>query len=92
MGDKLGIKGLHAVVSGMDDCNVEIDCNHPLAGEDLIVDLEIVDLVKARKLETATFAGGCFWVVELAFQRVQGVVCTEVRFGACAPRCILAAT
>lgn len=30
-------------------------------------------------VEVATFAGGCFWGVQLAFQRVPGVIRSEVR-------------
>ncbi len=30
----------------------------------------------------ATFAGGCFWSVELAFQRVPGVIKTAVGYTA----------
>lgn len=40
------------------------------------------DLDKAdyKGLDFAQFAAGCFWGVELAFQRVEGVVKTEVGY------------
>jgi peptide-methionine (S)-S-oxide reductase len=34
----------------------------------------------AAPLETATFAAGCYWSVELVFQRTPGVVATAVGF------------
>lgn len=33
-----------------------------------------------RGIEEATFAGGCFWGIELSFQRVPGVLHTEVGY------------
>ena len=35
---------------------------------------------KDPKLQLATFAGGCFWGLELAYQRVPGVVYTAVGY------------
>jgi len=34
----------------------------------------------AKKSEKATFAAGCFWSVELAFQRMDGVLTSEVGY------------
>ncbi len=34
------------------------------------------DALRAQNLETATFAGGCFWCVESDFDKVPGVVAT----------------
>jgi hypothetical protein len=31
-----------------------------------------------EKIETATLAGGCFWGIQLAFQRIPGVLSTKV--------------
>ena len=83
VGDRLGIKGLFAVIKRIsDDGWVEVDANHPLAGEDLYLDLKVVELVKARALEVATFSGGSFWELEITFQRVDGV---GARATSCAP-------
>ena len=35
---------------------------------------------EGKKLETATFGGGCFWHVEDSFRQVEGVIATEVGF------------
>ena len=42
VGDRIGIKGLFAVIRSIsDDGWVEVDANHPLAGEDLYLDLQV---------------------------------------------------
>ena len=79
VGQRLGMSGVHAIITHIhEDGGVTVDANHPLAGEDLIMDLELVGHLKARDLEVATLAGGCFWNIELAFQRVEGVLGTKV--------------
>ena len=39
-----------------------------------------VEVSASGTRDTAVFAGGCFWGIELAFQRVPGVVKTEVGY------------
>lgn len=47
-----------------------------------VMDMKVLDVVDATHadsmLRKATFAGGCFWGLELAFQRTDGVVNTQV--------------
>lgn len=44
-----------------------------------VMDVKVLEAAKADSvLKTATFAGGCFWGLELAFQRAKGVVSTKV--------------
>ena len=45
-----------------------------------VMGVKVLEAAKADSvLRTATFAGGCFWGLELAFQRAAGVVSTKVR-------------
>lgn len=41
--------------------------------------------MQASHLHKATFGGGCFWGPELLFQRVPGVVATEVGYAQVRP-------
>ena len=72
--------GMQASVVEVDDEFVTIDANHPLAGKALTFDVELLKLVKAKDMELATFGAGCFWSVELAFQRVPGVLDTAAGY------------
>ena len=60
--------GMTAVVSKIDDSTVTIDANHPLAGKEMVYDVELLNRVPQNSIETAYFGGGCFWGVELRFQ------------------------
>lgn len=43
------------------------------------MDVKVIDAAKTETvLKKATFAGGCFWGLELAFQRAKGVISTKV--------------
>ncbi|KAG2492468.1 hypothetical protein HYH03_009409 [Edaphochlamys debaryana] len=72
--------GMVAMVKSVDSEKITLDLNHELAGKALTFDVELVKLVPKERLGTATFAAGCFWGPELAFQRVPGVLSTEVGY------------
>jgi FKBP-type peptidyl-prolyl cis-trans isomerase 2 len=38
------------VITDIQDDTVSLDANHPLAGEDLVFDLELVEIVKSKSL------------------------------------------
>lgn len=38
--------GLKAVVLAVSESTVTIDCNHPLAGQDLVFDIELIEIVE----------------------------------------------
>ena len=80
-GDRAGLSnGATARVISVTDEKVMIDANHLYAGEDLTLTVTLLEPPNHRALDEATFAAGCFWGVELAYQREPGVVRTEVGY------------
>jgi len=75
-----GGQQVQATCTEMNDETLTLDSNHPLAGCRFLLDLELAALEPASAFETATFAGGCFWGLELAYQREAGVVGTAVGY------------
>jgi peptide-methionine (S)-S-oxide reductase len=80
-GTQVGLSnGLTARITEVTDTEVTLDINHELAGQTLNFEVELMALTKGDSLQTATFAAGCFWGPELAFQRVPGVVSTATGY------------
>ena len=72
--------GMSVRVAEITDKYVRIDANPPLAGQLLDFELKVLERYPHSFLSRATFAGGCFWGLELAFQRVSGVAFTAVGY------------
>lgn len=72
--------GMSVRVTDITDEFVRIDGNQPLAGQDLQFEMKILERHPHSYLSQATFAAGCFWGLELAFQRVSGVAYTAVGY------------
>ncbi|CAN0427497.1 unnamed protein product [Pylaiella littoralis] len=73
--------GQKATVTEITDENFKIDWNPEQAGTSLVMDVKVLEATAAEStLKTATFAGGCFWGLELAFQRAKGVVSTKAGY------------
>lgn len=72
--------GMSVRVSEVTEEFISIDANPALAGELLDIELKILQRFPHSFLQQATFAAGCFWGLELAFQRVEGVAFTAVGY------------
>jgi len=75
------ITGAVAAITKVTEDTVTIDANNEHAGKALFFEVKVEKLAKkASEIETATFAGGCFWGLELAYQRVPGVLGSAVGY------------
>jgi len=85
--------GMECRVTEMNDEQWTLDANHVLAGAAYDVDVKLESVeegpksweyvgggVKEDKYKVATFALGCFWGGELAYQRMPGVISTHVGY------------
>jgi len=80
-GTRVGLSnGASAVVVAIDESSVTLDLNHELAGQSLTFEVEIVSICPSERMRTAVFAQGCFWGPQLRFQRLPGVIATEVAY------------
>ena len=82
VGIELYLQGGQKVrVTDVTDATFTIDANPPLAGATYkCKSVNLVDVIDAGKLETATVALGCFWGGELAYMREPGVIATKVGY------------
>eukprot|EP00798_Chlamydomonas_sp_ICE-L_P021071 gene21071-27952_t len=81
VGSTVGLStGDGATVTKITDTTITLDVNHELAGKALTFDIELLSLIAAEKMGKAYFGAGCFWSVELQFQRTPGVVKTAVGY------------
>jgi len=69
-----------ARVTQVTDATIRIDANQPMAGKTYQIQMTCHARTPPSSLSQATFAAGCFWGLELAFQRVSGVVYTAVGY------------
>ncbi|KAI8475726.1 MAG: peptide methionine sulfoxide reductase MsrA [Monoraphidium minutum] len=81
-GERVGLSnGMQALVAAVAESGeLTLDLNHELAGKHLTFDVELMSLTPASRLETVVFGAGCFWGPQLAFERVPGVLTTEVGY------------
>jgi len=74
------MNGMKARCTKIENGIVTIDANPPLAGQPLEISMTLISKKDKNVLEQATIAGGCFWGMELAMQRIPGVVYTSVGY------------
>lgn len=72
--------GMMARVVEMTSQAIKLDLNHELAGKALTFDVQLKALCPSERMATATVGAGCFWGPELVYQRVPGVLSTEVGY------------
>ena len=72
--------GAVALVKEINKEEIVLDLNHELADTPLTFDVELIALCPKSSMRTITVGAGCFWSVELAFQRTIGVLATEVGY------------